>query len=129
MTPAISIYAQSIKRNYDYTRNFYYRDSVYLNLLRNVEVKKKFEKLSSIWKIETMLTSSSSDIVNNSAYQNIIKLGPIALQFIIDDLKSNDALWFFALQSISGENPIKKEHQGIFSLMKQDWLNWAENNL
>ena len=64
----------------------------------------------------------------NKNYQEILDLDFFVLPYLIDDLKSNDIDWFVALNKISDTDPIKKEHQGNFDLMKQDWLEWAEKN-
>jgi hypothetical protein len=93
-------------------------------------VKKSFDLYNSVWKNETLFSSSISEIVNNSAYRAIIDLGKRALPYIFEDLKTSDNHWFYALESVTGQNPIRESHRGILPLMKQDWIQWAiENNI
>ena len=88
---------------------------------------RKFLELKDKWKSETLFTSSGSAIISNAAYQNIIGLGIMAVPWIIREMKKNDDHWFYALEKITGENPIKIEHIGKIDAMKQDWINWASN--
>ncbi len=87
-----------------------------------------FDDYKSTWEEETIFSSSISEITNNTAYRTIIGLGQKVLPFIIDDLKKNDNHWFYALEALTGQNPIKENHKGIIPLMRDDWLKWAEDN-
>jgi hypothetical protein len=104
--------------------------SVFVQELYKQQLKKRFDLYNSIWKSETIFSSSITEITNNAAYRSIIALGQEVIPFIIDDLKVNDNHWFHALEALTGQNPIKENHKGIVLLMKKDWVEWAkENNL
>ena len=92
------------------------------------ELKERFDFYNSIWKSETSFSSSIAEITNNSAYRSIIGLGQEVVPFIIDDLKATDNHWFYALEVLTGQNPIKENHKGIVPLMKDDWMEWAKAN-
>ena len=129
ISSAVSIEAQYVTRNFQNSHASFIGQSIFASEMYKHQVKKKFEYLSGIWKAETMFSSSISEIVNNSSYRAIINLGEDALPLIIDDLKKTDTHWFYALESITGENPIKKEHRGVIPMMKVDWIEWATQKI
>lgn len=90
--------------------------------------KDKFDNLSRKWKEETLITSSVSEIISNKSYLEIIDMGREVLPLIFQDLKSDPAFWFFALEKLTGFNPIESSHRGIIKLMKEDWLKWGKEN-
>ncbi|NCX95623.1 MAG: hypothetical protein EBX41_04300 [Chitinophagia bacterium] len=85
----------------------------------------KFLQYKEIWENETLLLSDTSKIISHPAYLNIIRLGSPVLPFILKDMEQTQNHWFFALQQITGENPVLKEHSGNIEEMINDWLNWA----
>jgi len=83
-----------------------------------------FAKLESEWKKETIYLSLTRDIVMNYAYQRIIGMGPAAVPLIMRSMRKNPAHWFWALESITGQNPVKHSHRGNIKKMTEDWLEW-----
>jgi hypothetical protein len=64
------------------------------------------------------------------AYQKIIGMGPDVTPLIIAQLRSEadePDQWFWALQVITGVDPIAEEDRGDFLKMSQSWINWAES--
>jgi small subunit ribosomal protein S20 len=92
-------------------------------------IEKKFKKLSSEWKQDRRRFFLSSDIemAENSAYQEIIKMGEAVLPMILEDLKKQLDFWFLALHEITGVNPIPTEHYGQVNKMREDWLSWGKS--
>ena len=125
----VSIEAQFVRQNIQTAHDLFMGQSVFIQEMYKKQLSEKFDLYSGIWKTETMFSSSSSEITNNSAYRSIIGLGKDIIPFIIEDLKQSENHWFNALELLTGENPIKSEHRGIINLMKSDWLNWAEKNI
>jgi hypothetical protein len=125
----VSIEAQFIRQNIQTAHDLFMGQSVFIQEMYKKQLGTKFDLYSGIWKTETMFSSSSSEITNNSAYRSIIGLGKDIIPFIIEDLKQSENHWFYALELLTGENPIKSEHRGIINLMKSDWLNWAKKNI
>jgi hypothetical protein len=125
----VSIEAQFIRQNIQTAHDLFMGQSVFIQEMYKKQLGTKFDLYSGIWKTETMFSSNSSEITNNSAYRSIIGLGKDIIPFIIEDLKQSENHWFYALELLTGENPIKSEHRGIINLMKSDWLNWAEKNI
>lgn len=127
---AVSYEANFVRSNVEACHILFVGKSIFIREMYKKQLKKQFDFYSSIWKDETIFFSSISEITNNSAYISIISLGQEVLPLIIDDLKISDSHWFYALEALTGCNPIKENHKGIIPLMKNDWIEWAkENNL
>lgn len=90
---------------------------------------KTFNELKYQWQQETMYLSSANQMCNHPAYQAIIAMGKPVVPFILNELQKRTGHWFWALTEITGENPILPEHAGDMEAMRQDWLDWAKNNL
>jgi hypothetical protein len=84
-----------------------------------------FDRLAQRWKQETALSSRVADIAMHPAYQSIIGMGRAALPLILRDLEREPDHWFWALEAITGVNPVHAEHQGDIELMAMDWLQWG----
>ena len=125
----VSIEAQFVRQNIQTAHDLFMGQSVFIQEMYKKQLSTKFDLYSGIWKTETMFSSNISEITNNSAYRSIIGLGKDIIPFIIEDLKQSENHWFYALELLTGENPIKSEQRGIINLMKSDWLNWAKKNI
>lgn len=126
---SVSYEGQFMRDLVNTNHNLYIGHSVFNKALYKKKLKMKFDLYNSTWQNETMFLSSISEITNNGAYRSIIDLGGDVVPLIIDDLLNSENHWFYALEAITGINPIKKEHRGDFNGMKSDWIEWAENNL
>jgi len=90
--------------------------------------KSRFSRLSAQWKNETAHYSMKWQIALHPAYLGIIGMGQDAIAFIMADLEQEPAdLWSWALEAISGENPIPQEDRGDLVAEGQHWLRWAKN--
>ena len=90
----------------------------------------KFSKLTGRWKAETSTLSSITEMVLNPAYQNIIGMGDAAIPFILSQIEAegdDPDQWFWALQSITGVDPVHEEDAGNYRAMAQTWLNWGKD--
>ena len=99
--------------------------SHYLVPVTRITDEQKFSFLALTWQRDTNTTSSITDMVSHPAYQQIIGMGMGALPFIFAELQASPQHWFWALQSITGINPIQEENKGNVGAMTQDWLNWG----
>ncbi len=125
---AVSSAADFVRINLQNCHVNFIGHSVFAQEMYKHKIKKDFDILTSVWEQETLFSSNFSEIINNSAYRSIISLGEDVIPFIIEDLKHDDKLWFYALELLTGQNPIKENHRGIIPLMKQDWIDWAYKN-
>lgn len=85
----------------------------------------QFRQLARWWKRDTEYQSSPTRIAMHPAYQRIIGMGRDALPFILKDLEATQAPWFWALQAITGEEPVPEEDRGHIDRMTRAWLRWG----
>jgi uncharacterized protein (DUF1778 family) len=85
----------------------------------------EFKHLAREWKQDTAFESSLTRLALHPAYQRIIGLGRRALPLILTELRREPDHWFWALRSISGENPVPPEQVGDVEAMRRLWLDWG----
>jgi hypothetical protein len=86
---------------------------------------KKFRELKSQWETDTAILSSDIEIAIHPAYQEIIGMGEDVIPLILSEMGKKPGNWFWALKSITGEDPILPEHRGKVEEMTKMWLNWG----
>ena len=86
--------------------------------------RRQFNGLAEKWHEDTDHLSSLTDVVLNFNYQRIVGMGPAALPFIFDELRTNGGHWFWALRAITGEDPVPPQDRGNIQNMKNAWLEW-----
>ena len=85
----------------------------------------QFTRLAAEWKADTEFESSTMRIAMHPAYQRIIGMGPSVVPLILKDLERTNDPWFWALQAITGANPVAAEDRGIINRMVSAWLLWG----
>ncbi|GIL23791.1 MAG: hypothetical protein BroJett042_23040 [Bacteroidota bacterium] len=117
--------AKFVSRNLHNSHMIFIGQSVFASQLYQNRLNRKFNLLKSVWENDTMFSSSITEITSHPAYHAVIKLGQEVLPLIIQDLQTTNNHWFYALEILTGENPIRPEHRGNVEQMKSDWVNWA----
>lgn len=84
-----------------------------------------FHQLVGEWKAATALTSSGTEMLLHPAYQRIIGMGTEVVGLILAELRREPDHWFWALQAITGEDPVAAGDHGKFDRMTVAWLDWA----
>jgi hypothetical protein len=85
----------------------------------------RFSMLKAEWEADTAHLSSVTEIAMHPAYQQIIGMGPIAIPLILSEMKKKPDHWFWALKSITGEDPVLQENRGQIMQMTKAWLRWG----
>jgi hypothetical protein len=91
------------------------------------DLARRFRQLAADWRRDTDVVSSPTGLFMHPAYQQIIGMGPAALPLIFADLQTTGANWFWALRSITGDNPVPAEDRGNIPRMTEHWLEWARS--
>jgi superfamily II DNA or RNA helicase len=91
------------------------------------ELANRFYALASIWQSEVEGMSSTVQMSNHPAYQEIISMGTQVVPLLLQELKENPLYWLQALNAITGANPIKPEQRGRVKKMAEAWLEWGKN--
>jgi len=86
----------------------------------------RFLRLKEKWEEETAFLSSVSDIAMHPSYQRILGMGPVVIPFILREMGKRPSQWFWALKSISGEDPVPSEQRGNIIEMTMTWLKWGK---
>jgi hypothetical protein len=86
-------------------------------------------RLLQRWRAETAFESSTADLIQHPAYQEIIALGTPALPALWRDLEqSHDGHLAKALAVITGAQPVPPEERGQIRRTAERWLAWAKEN-
>ena len=91
----------------------------------SVDTQELFEKLKNEWKSRTRYLSNSAQMATVRSYQRIIGMGPAALPLILKELERETDHWFWALEAISGENPVPADQAGRVEEMAKSWIEWG----
>lgn len=93
--------------------------------LEQVELQSTFQKLAEQWQNETAILSSIKKKIEHPAYQEIIKMGQTALPLILRELQREPNHWFWALFTITGQDPTNPEDD--FDQAVEAWLQWGKD--
>ncbi len=96
-------------------------------LLGGNEVEQQFMALASRWRDETEMLSSPTQQASHPDYLRIIALGRLVLPFILRELRDRGGQWYYALEALTGVNPIPPGAEGYIPKMKTAWLEWGES--
>jgi hypothetical protein len=86
----------------------------------------EFQELKRAWKTATVHLSNISAIVSHPAYQQIIGMGEPAIWYILAELQRESDHWFWALKSITREDPVRPRQRGRMREMTRAWLDWGK---
>lgn len=53
-------------------------------------------------------------------------MGEEVVPLLLRELERKSGQWFGALKSITGEDPVPKEHKGSTKEMTKAWLEWGK---
>jgi hypothetical protein len=91
-------------------------------------VEQRFRRLAAAWEKAVAHHSSTTLRNNHPAYQEIIRLGPDVVPFLLRDMEEHETHWFAALRQITGANPIPESAAGNVPQMIEAWLRWAKDH-
>jgi hypothetical protein len=88
--------------------------------------RERFQRLAAEWKEQSRYLSNTAQMALLEPYQRIIGMGPSAVPLILEELRREPDQWFWALESITEQNPVPQEAMGKVRLMAQAWVRWGE---
>lgn len=79
------------------------------------------------WIADTQWFSSISSITRHPEFEEIRKMGPLAMKFVLERMVEGDVRvhWFPLLKDISGEDPVPASKRGAIRQMAQAWIKWG----
>jgi hypothetical protein len=87
-----------------------------------------FLDLAAQWERETGMLSLVQKMVMHPVYQRIIGMGQPVVPLILRELEREPEHWFWALEAITGANPVLPEQRGRLDEMAAAWLAWGREN-
>jgi hypothetical protein len=97
--------------------------------IANAEDWQRFRILTENWRKERGIASSVTKMVMCPSYQRIIGMGGRAVPLILREMENegdDPDHWFWALEMITGADPVPVEAYGDTVQMAQAWRSWAE---
>jgi hypothetical protein len=94
----------------------------------NETLQEKFKRLLNEWQEESTFMSSMTEMVMLRSYQAIIGMGPDVVRIILNKLKQEPDYLFWALEAITGANPVLPENEGNLDRMANAWIKWGQEN-
>ncbi len=91
-------------------------------------IQERFNLLAQDWKSRTRHLSNVAQISLVSSYQQIIGMGPNAVPLILTELQRETDHWFWALEAITGENPVPDSDAGDMAASARAWIQWGKEN-
>lgn len=89
------------------------------------ELRRTFEGLAEAWRKRTRYVSFTHKMVATTEYQRIIGLGRPVVPLLLQDLEREPDFWFWALECITGENPVPESALGSIRAMADAWIEWG----
>jgi hypothetical protein len=89
-------------------------------------VRQRFRRLADEWKDQSRHLSNTAQMAMLRPYQRIIGLGLPAVPLILEELQREPDQWFWALESITEQNPVPDDANGKVGLMAQAWIDWGK---
>jgi hypothetical protein len=87
--------------------------------------EQRFRALVALWKRERGPYSSSAQLAQHPAYQQIIGMGPEVIPLLLRELEQEPDHWFRALHALTGANPVPAASRGKVREMAEAWLKWG----
>ncbi len=97
-------------------------------LAQENDLSHRFQELAKTWRRESQYTSSVHEMSMHPAYQRIIGMGPVAIPFLLKELQRRPDHWFWALNAITGVDPVPESDRGNLPKMASAWVNWGISN-
>lgn len=92
---------------------------------RDMSMEGRFERLRDEWKQQSQYLSNTTQMAMLRSYQQIIGAGPEVLPFLLSELAREPDHWFWALEAITGQNPVPEDAVGNLAAMSEAWLSWG----
>ena len=89
------------------------------------QIRERFLRLATEWKQQSRYLSNTAQMAILKPYQRIIGMGWSAVPLILEELRREPDQWFWALESITEENPVPPDAAGFVRRTAEAWINWG----
>ena len=94
-------------------------------LSRETSLADRFQQLRDEWKEQSQYLSNTTQMAMLRPYQQVIGMGPAVVPLILEELRNEPDLWFWALEAITNEQPVPSEAVGHVESSASAWLEWG----
>jgi hypothetical protein len=101
------------------------RDQFVSMLAKTRSLEDRFIDAATRWEEATGHLSSIQAMALDPNYQRIIGMGQAVVPFLLREMELRPNHWHWALNAITGEDPVPPDHEGALDLVSQDWLAWG----
>ena len=95
-------------------------------LVSEVGIHERFQRLAAQWKERSRYLSNTAQMSMLEPYQRIIGMGLPVVPLILAELQREPDHWFWALESITEQNPVPPEAAGKVRQMAEVWVRWGQ---
>ena len=92
------------------------------------ELAQRFRALVSDWKAQSRPLSNTIQMSLLRPYQQIIGLGRGVVPLILEEMTRQPGQWFWALEVITGDDPVPVTVRGNVRAMTDAWIEWGRLN-
>ena len=92
-----------------------------------VATRARFDRLAADWKKRSRYFSNGARMAYLKPYQHIIGMGWSAVPLILLEMAREPDQWFWALESITEENPVPSDLVGNVRESTNAWLEWGRS--
>lgn len=96
--------------------------------LNSSSIRDRFLRLNSEWKAQSRYLSNTAQMALLKPYQRIIGMGTPVVPLLLEELAREPDQWFWALESITGEDPVPPEAAGNVRAMAAAWIQWGRQH-
>ncbi len=96
-------------------------------ILSDEQLRERFIQLRDEWKARSKYLSNTAQMAMLWPYQQIIGMGFDAVPLLLSELERDPDHWFWALEAITGENPVPRDSLGDVAASAEAWMNWGRN--
>ncbi len=86
----------------------------------------RFLRLRNQWHKQCGPSSFAADLASLPAYRKIVELGVDVVPVLLRELQAAPDHWFWALEEITGENPVDFQDRGRLDAMSAAWIRWGK---
>lgn len=97
-------------------------------LAERLTTEERFHRLANEWREQAGYLSDSRRKAMLPSYQAIIGMGLPVLPLILEELQRESNHWYWALEAITGEDPVPADVNGDMRRIREAWLEWGRQH-
>ena len=94
-------------------------------LAERLTTAERFHQLAAEWKKQAGYLSDTRRMAMLRPYQAIIGMGLPVVPLILEELRKEPDFWYYALETITDENPVPEDVKGDTARIREAWLDWG----